>query len=152
MSIQVARPGFTGRHMAAVMLGFFGIVIAVNVLMATLAAGTFGGVVVENSYVASQQFNRWLDQAGAERGLGWHADIRRAADGTIAVALKGVPAGATVTGEAWHPLGRAPDRVLHFAPAGTGFRSRETFPAGRWRIRITVRAGASQWHGEQRVS
>ena len=151
MSTGFARP-FTGRHMAAVMIAFFGVVIGVNVLMAKIAIGTFGGVVVENSYVASQQFNRWLDQAGTEDRLGWRADIRRAPDGTVAVALHGVPAGAAVSGEAWHPLGRAPDHVLHFRADGTGFRSVEHLPASRWRVRITVRAGGQGWHGERLVS
>ena len=51
---------FTGRHMAAIMVAFFGVVIVVNLLNARLASSTFGGEVVENSYVASQDFNRWL--------------------------------------------------------------------------------------------
>ncbi|MFP5454579.1 MAG: FixH family protein, partial [Alphaproteobacteria bacterium] len=54
------RRGFTGRHMAASMVGFFTVVIAVNVTMATVASHSFGGTVVDNSYVASQRFNRWL--------------------------------------------------------------------------------------------
>ena len=40
---------FTGYHMTAILLAFFGIVVAVNLVMATLATRTFGGVVVENS-------------------------------------------------------------------------------------------------------
>lgn len=152
MSMSTARRPFTGYHMAAILVSFFGVVIAVNVLMAKLAISTFGGEVVENSYVASQHFNRWLDEAGAERALGWQADIRHEADGTVAVMLRGVPAGATVTGEAWHPLGRLPDRILHFRADGAGFRSQESFPAGRWRLRIEVTAGGHRWRGEQTVA
>lgn len=143
---------FTGRHMAAILISFFGVVIAVNVLMAKLAISTFGGEVVENSYVASQHFNRWLDEAGAERALGWKADIRHDPDGTVRVALIGAPSGATVVGEAWHPLGRLPDHILHFRPEGAAFRSNESFPAGRWRIRIEVTAGGHRWRGEQSVA
>ncbi len=40
---------FTGKHMAATMVGGFGIVIAVNFYMASLATSGFGGVVVENA-------------------------------------------------------------------------------------------------------
>ena len=50
----------TGRHVAAIFIGFFAIVIAVNMLMASYAIGGFGGTVVDNSYVASQKFNGWL--------------------------------------------------------------------------------------------
>lgn len=50
-------PGpFNGRHMTAILVAFFAVVIAVNVLMARFIICTFGGVVVENSYVASQHF------------------------------------------------------------------------------------------------
>ncbi|MGE0776676.1 MAG: FixH family protein, partial [Sphingomonadaceae bacterium] len=51
---------FTGRHMAIILIAFFGVVIAVNFYMARMAIGTFGGTVVDNSYVASQRFNGWL--------------------------------------------------------------------------------------------
>jgi nitrogen fixation protein FixH len=40
---------FTGRHMTAILVGFFGVVIAVNLLMARFATSTFGGIVVENT-------------------------------------------------------------------------------------------------------
>ena len=75
---RIARP-FTGKHMAAIMIAFFGVVIAVNVLMARLATSTFGGLVVENSYVASQKFNRWLGEARSEKALGWKATVTRGA-------------------------------------------------------------------------
>ena len=48
---------FTGRHMTMVLVAFFGTIIVVNFTMARFASSTFGGVVVENSYVASQHFN-----------------------------------------------------------------------------------------------
>ena len=40
------RP-FTGRHMAAILIAGFGVVIAVNLVMARFAVTTFGGVVVK---------------------------------------------------------------------------------------------------------
>ena len=42
MSEASTKP-FTGYHMAAILIGFFGIVIAVNIYMAKVAVGTFGG-------------------------------------------------------------------------------------------------------------
>jgi nitrogen fixation protein FixH len=48
---------FTGRHMLMIMLAFFGVIITVNVVMARFAMTSWTGLVVENSYVASQQFN-----------------------------------------------------------------------------------------------
>ena len=40
---------FTGKHMAAVFIGGFGVVIAVNLVMASYAVGCFHGTVVDNS-------------------------------------------------------------------------------------------------------
>lgn len=51
------KRGFTGWHMVAVMSLFFGTVISVNLVMAWNASRSWSGLVVENTYVASQQFN-----------------------------------------------------------------------------------------------
>lgn len=134
---------FTGHHMTAILVAFFGVVIAVNFYMARVAVSTFGGTVVDNSYVASQHFNRWLAEARAQKALGWKADV--AVDGqrrteidlsTSGVALRG----AAVIGVARHPLGRAPDVALNFSALAPGrFRSVETLPAGRWLVHLSIR-------------
>ena len=48
---------FTGRHMLVIMIMFFGTIITVNIVMATYARTSWTGLVVSNSYVASQEFN-----------------------------------------------------------------------------------------------
>ncbi|TGQ64694.1 cytochrome oxidase [Mesorhizobium sp. M00.F.Ca.ET.186.01.1.1] len=62
---------FTGRHMLFIILAFFGVVIAVNLAMATLANTSWTGLVVENTYVASQQFNKKAEEGRAQAALGW---------------------------------------------------------------------------------
>lgn len=62
------RP-FTGWHMLAIMVGTFGVIIAVNVGMAYKAVTTFPGLEVDNGYIASQTFDQ--DKA-AQMALGWH--------------------------------------------------------------------------------
>lgn len=145
-------PGpFNGRHMAAILIAFFAVVIAVNVLMARYAISTFGGVVVENSYVASQHFNRWLDEAQTEQALGWKASLARIAGNRVVMTLAGVPAGTApaVAAVARHPLGRMPDQTLVFAPLGDGrFISTTPLLAGRWRLRMEVRAAGHLWRHE----
>ncbi|MCW3835621.1 FixH family protein [Sphingomonas canadensis] len=132
---------FTGWHMLACMVGFFGVVIAVNVAMATLAARTFGGTVVKNSYVASQQFNTWLAEADAQQKLGWKAEAE-AIDGRLVIGAQSATApltGARVTAVAMHPLGRAADIPLAFNEAEPGrFVAATRLPAGRWRVRIRI--------------
>jgi len=134
---------FTGRHMLAITVSFFAVVIAVNLVMARFAIETFGGTVVDNSYVASQDFNRWLGEAKAQRALGWKLTAERAGYYAI-VHLDGAP-GAQIKATAIHPLGRRPDKVLHFVRlAGDRYRSIEMLPAGRWRLELEVRAGRRQ--------
>lgn len=144
---------FTGRHMTAILLTFFGVVIAVNVTMARFATSTFGGVVVENSYVASQHFNHWLDEAAAEQALGWKARLLRRTDGRIEADLSGLPAGGVkLSAIARHPLGKEADRVLTFAPDGEGhYLSTAALPEGRWRLRLEVRAADRLWRSEEDI-
>ncbi|ESY87148.1 FixH family protein, partial [Mesorhizobium sp. LNHC229A00] len=72
MSTTTRKPReFTGRHMLAIIPAFFGVVIAVNLTMATLANTSWTGLVVENTYVASQQFNRKAEEGRAQAALGW---------------------------------------------------------------------------------
>lgn len=143
---------FTGKHFAAIMVLFFGVVITVNLVMARAASATFGGVVVENSYVASQHFNRWLDQAAREKALGWSAKAERLVDGRVVVVLAGAPADTVLNAVARHPLGRAPDQALTFARQSDGsFVSLGPLPAGRWRVRFVAAAAAQRWRTEQDV-
>jgi len=144
---RTIRP-FTGRHMAAILIAFFGVVIAVNVVMARLATSTFGGVVVENSYVASQNFNQWLGEARQERALGWSSVMARGEDGALAVTLRGAAgrplAGVQVTAVAEHPLGLRDDLNLVFNETAPG-HYRASLPAGRWRIKLLVRQRGAIW-------
>ena len=146
------RREFTGRDMAMVMVAGFGVVVAVNFYMASLAIGGFGGVVVENSYVASQKYNGWLDQARKQQALGWSVQVKRQRSGTIALALHGVPDGATVTAQLRRPLGEAEMTELAFAAAAPG-RLVSTTPvaAGRWIARIAIVAGADRWTQEVHI-
>lgn len=143
---------FTGRHMTAILVAFFAVVIAVNVAMARYASSTFGGVVVENSYVASQHFNRWLDEAANENSRDLHATMSRTGDNRVSVVIAGDANGANVAAVARHPLGRMADRTLRFDGVGAGrYVSRESLPVGRWRLRLELTATGKVWRTEQEV-
>ncbi len=138
----------TGRHVALIFVSFFGVIFAVNFTMASLAKSTFGGVVVENSYVASQSYNRWLDEAEKEKALGWSASIHRDSYGRATVALldsKGQPLrGAKVSVDAVHPLGREPDHQLSVHEVAPGIYA-APLAQGRWRLRVTAQAEGQTW-------
>lgn len=146
---------FTGWHMTGILVAFFGVVIAVNVVMARFAVSTFGGEVVENSYVASQHYNDWLAAARAQDEAGWRA-VPSVDGGRLSVALTQAGAdvaNATLVVTARHPLGRAPDReiVLH-RDAGRGlYVADQPLPPGRWLVEIIGRRGAERLRFEDEV-
>lgn len=147
---------FTGWHMTAIMVAFFGVVIAVNFVMASDAVRTFGGEVVENSYVASQRYNGWLAEARAQERAGWRADPAIRPDGrlTLSVGRAAQPVeGARVTVIAEHPLGTLPQRTLHLDAAGTPgvYVADAPLPRGRWLLRITIDQAGKRAHFDDEV-
>lgn len=58
----------TGKHVLAITVGAFSVIIAVNFLLAYKAVSTFPGLEVQNSYVASQEFDA---AKAAQVALGW---------------------------------------------------------------------------------
>ncbi len=148
MTARTAPRPFTGWHMTAILVGFFLVVMAVNFTMARLALSSFGGTVVDNSYVASQHYNELLAKAEAQDRLGWqprvwldrtrhvrvtlaHQDARLAIDS----------ADATIH----HPLGRLPSQALVMVGDGQGgMISTKMLPQGRWRIELSVHHAGDQ--------
>ena len=132
---------FNGWHMTAILVAFFGVVVAVNLVMASFATRSFGGTVVDNSYVASQSFNEWLEAARQQDDLQWTETVARSGD-RVAVTIDtpdGLLSGAIVTGIATHPVGGAEEVSLSFTETGDGaFHSNEILPAGRWLVRIEI--------------
>lgn len=146
------RSTFTGRHMAAVLVSFFGVVVAVNIGMARMASSTFGGVVVENSYVASQHYNRWLREAASEKALGWRLMASRRADDRVSVAVSGPSGDERLTGIARHPLGVEQDRKLAFSRTADGaFLSDQPLPQGRWIVRFDLESAGRKLRTEQEL-
>lgn len=134
---------FTGWHMTTILVAFFGVVIAVNIVMARDAIRTFGGTVVENSYVASQHYDRWLAEARAQDAAGWRADPVVAGDRRLMLAVARGGSRITrarVTVTASHPLGRLPERTLEmrWSDRDGRFVSARPLPAGRWMLHIEV--------------
>jgi nitrogen fixation protein FixH len=138
------RSAFTGRHIAAILIAFFGVIMAVNFTMAYLASKTFGGLVVQNSYVASQKYNGWLEKARKEQALGWQLDVRRMPDHRLLATLEASAkplSGATITALVRHPLGLEPERTLTFRQSAPGrYESLGALPAGRWIAHMHVSA------------
>ena len=143
---------FTGWHMLAMMVAFFGVVIAVNLTMARIAIGSFGGVLVENSYVASQEFNGWLAEVRAQEALGWDVKRQLQPDRRLLVSVTGAPDMLTITGTARPPLGKATNLDLTFTRIAPGeYLSAVPIPAGRMTVRLHVASGADNWRSEDNL-
>jgi nitrogen fixation protein FixH len=140
----------TGQRVTAWLVAFFGTVIAVNLLMAWLAIDSFSGTVVDNSYVASQHYNRWLQQGRAQRALGWQVQLNRARDDRIVLRLADRNAapltGVAVTAIARHPIGREPEQHIDFVMHSAGvWYSRAPLRTGRWQVQVALRRGTQRF-------
>lgn len=141
---QVSRE-FTGRHMLGIMLAFFGTIIAVNLVMATFATTSWTGLVVKNSYVASQQFNRKAQEGRAQAALGWESALT-ISDGAIRYRLVDAsgeviePEAVTVTFR--RPAYDAEDWTLELKRATDGtFAAAETPRDGIWIVETDADIG-----------
>ncbi len=140
---------FTGRHFAIIMVAGFGIVVAVNLFMATLATRGFGGVVVENSYVASQKYNTWLEAAREQEKLGWIVEPSRDGEGRLVVRTVSVPEAATIRADIRRPLGQPEQAAFALVREEDGtYRSPKALAEGRWLTRLYIEAGDDRWANE----
>ncbi|ART99982.1 FixH family protein [Yoonia vestfoldensis] len=139
MTADIQKPReFTGKHMLAVMVGGFGIIITVNFGMAYMAVSTFPGVEARSTYVASQTFevNRTAQDA-----LGWDV-VATLDDGLLTLAIhdadgapvqpkvrKAIFGRATHTGE---------DHTPDFAWNGTALAAMVPSRDGYWNLRLEL--------------
>ena len=77
----------TGWHVLAMICGFFGVIIAVDVGMATMAYRTFSGEVADDPYEAGLLYNRTLAERRIQAALGWTADIALIHGGDLRVTV-----------------------------------------------------------------
>ena len=131
----------TGKHVLAVLVLAFGVIIAVNLVLAFKAVGTFPGAEVKNSYVASQTFD--ADRL-AQEALGWEVDasVRGAKLRLKITDEKGYPVQPEITSAL---IGRAThtrdDQALDLRWTGTEFEAPVAVDKGNWNLRLTARAG-----------
>lgn len=122
--LEATAPGtFTGRHMLFLVFGFFGVVIAVNITMAVISSVSWTGLVVTNSYVASQEFEEKRLAHEAQQAAGWQPEFEYA-PGVATLSIKDaagrpVDLGA-VTVKFNRPVGGHDDQTAILAPSAAG--------------------------------
>ena len=136
---------FTGRHMALVVVLFFGTIIAVNLMLAWFAGSTWTGLIVKNGYVASQEYNGVLAAARAQAARGWTASLERRPDG-LGVVLRDRDGKAlrdlSVHARIGRPAHENQDRDLVLIPVagGDGYAGQFAFEPGEWIVAISAEA------------
>ncbi|MFV0490842.1 MAG: FixH family protein [Pseudorhodobacter sp.] len=132
----------TGRKVFAITAAAFGLIIAVNLVMAWKAISTFPGLEVQNSYVASQRFD--ADQA-AQRALGWSlASEYDPAEAVLRLSFadaEGDPAqilGLKVL--VGRPTAAKEDLYPEFTRYGSAFVAPLDLPSGKWMLHVEAEA------------
>lgn len=133
---------FTGKHMLATMVAFFGVIITVNLVMARYAVSTWSGLVVPNTYVASQQFNAKAAESRAIAALGYQARLTPGVDGLAIefVDSAGNPALAdSMVAALRRPVGEHQDREMVLTRDADGvYRGAGELAEGEWIATVTA--------------
>lgn len=134
--MNIAEKPLTGRHVFAIFILAFGIIISVNIFMAYSAIKTFPGVEVENSYIASQTFDqRKFDQIG----LGWvtHASYE---NGQLEFSIRDQDGNAVHAGIVDAVIGRPTtdrnDERVEFVIQHGVYTASMPLDAGMWMLKI----------------
>ncbi len=130
------RP-LTGRKVLLIAVAAFAVILAANLAMLLAATGTFPGLVVQNSYVASQGWDR---KTAAQRALGWRAAADYG-DGALRVAMTGrdgAPVrGLRVVAVVGRPASARDDVRLELTEGVEGYAAPLVLAPGMWRVMIT---------------
>lgn len=144
---------FTGWHMVAVMMLFFGTIISVNLTLAYFANRSWSGLIVENTYVASQQFNEDVAKNRAMEARGWASDLF-VEGGDVVYRLSdaaGTPVAAeTATLILQRPVNEHDDRVITLAYKEGRYAAAQSIAPGQWVARVTVQSGDDTVYRETR--
>jgi nitrogen fixation protein FixH len=148
---------FTGRDMLFLMVAFFAVVISVNMAMAVIASGSWSGLVVKNSYVASQQFNEKTAELERSAAMDVHASLSYQ-KGEVVVQLNdtsgAVLSANSVTLRIGRPSFDGQDRNLTMSCGSDGAcRAQANLGPGIWTGEVEAElSGLGRWSRAVRLS
>jgi nitrogen fixation protein FixH len=138
-----AKP-LNGRKVLAILVGSFGMIFAANLALVVAATGTFPGLVVANSYVASQQWNARTD---AQKALGWTASVAHE-HGELRVAVTGRHGqpvrNLSVTAVVGRPASGRDDVTLTLDSGAGAYVAPIVLRPGLWRVVVDATDGAGE--------
>jgi nitrogen fixation protein FixH len=136
----------TGRHVLAICLGFFGVMLAANMAFVFFALSTFNGGEGGKAYQVGLDYNQTIAAARAQEQRGWSHRIEAATAGRITVLLTGrdgAPVtGLAVSGDIGRPAADRFTRPLTFQETRPGAYAAETgaLNDGNWVVNLAARA------------
>ncbi len=142
MSTMRAEKPFTGRRMLIYIVAFFGVIIAVNMVLMTMALRTDNGLVVRNSYVASQNFNRNQEEARTQAALNWSVALVWNSE-VLTLTYRdaqGLPLrNLEVAGRVGRPVTARDDRAIVLRKTGSGSYTTDLpLGTGYWDVDLTA--------------
>ncbi|MBP1843271.1 nitrogen fixation protein FixH [Rhizobium petrolearium] len=148
---------FTGWHMAGVMVLFFGTIISVNFYMAYNAITSWSGLVAQNTYVASQQFNGKAAEARALSATGVTGKLNVAGSDLryeVFHPKDGPVAADSLILQFKRPVGEHQDFELDLAPGTKGvFTATHELLPGQWIVDASAfRDGKRILHQAERIA
>ena len=142
----------TGRAVLLWLLGFFGVVFAVNGVLVQAATSTFGGLETQSSYKAGLMFESEVAKVDGKL-------VRdRAGEAVLDIRVRdaqGAPVGGlTADAKLAHPADAKRDHVIHLSGAGAGaFRGADTAEPGQWELIVDFyRGDARVFRSRSRVT
>lgn len=154
MTLRVMNPrqvegALTGWHVLLGIIGFFGVVFAVNGWFLYSALSTHTGVVAVEPYRKGLAYNERIAAAERQSALGWTEDVSVGRDGRVVLKLSspsGEPVGTvTVGGTIGRPATAGFDHALAFTQKDGAFVAEAgALAEGTWVVEVVVRDATSQ--------
>ena len=143
-AVQDPLKPLTGRMVLFLLLGFFGIVIGVNMIMMSLAIKTLPGTEVDSAYSASLAYEKEIAAAHDQNVRNWQVDaqVQRGPDGEATLRVEardnnGRPvSGLKFQGRFERPTDRRADQAVTLAETGIGIYSGRAalIVPGQWNL------------------
>lgn len=144
---QMTQDGFqlTGRHVLFALIGFFGVMFAVNGVFVYFATTTFSGIETKDAYRQGLAHNERLERTAAYGERGWSTEVvlapaRDSIDITVSDKNGSAVRGLDLSGRIGYPATDDADRPLSAKEVSPG-RYRAQFASlenGIWELRMTA--------------
>ncbi|MET3612351.1 nitrogen fixation protein FixH [Rhizobium aquaticum] len=147
---------FTGWHFLAIMIAFFGTVIAVNFTMAWYATHSWSGLVADDTFKASQQFNAAAEHMRQMAATGIRGELNANREGIRYVLThpqRGPVPADEVVASFHRPVGTLQDFTVTLKHEGDGvFTTNHEVLPGEWIVDLkTNDDGKMVYHEAIRV-